>query len=53
MKPLSNAKRWKKECRTTVSKIWEGWMAIHEDELYANWQMLKEGEGFFKIEPLR
>ena len=25
MKPLSNAKRWKKECRTTVSKIWEGW----------------------------
>ncbi len=34
-------------------KMLEGWMAIHEDELIANWQMLKEGEGFFKIEPLR
>jgi len=30
-----------------------GWMAIHEDELVANWKMLSEGEGFFKIEPLK
>lgn len=34
-------------------KMLEGWMAIHEDELVANWKMLSEGEGFFKIEPLR
>ena len=34
-------------------KMLEGWMAIHEDELKANWKMLEEGEGFFKIEPLR
>ena len=34
-------------------KMLEGWMAIHEDELKANWKMLSEGEGFFKIDPLR
>ena len=34
-------------------KMIEAWMAIHEDELKANWQMLSEGEGFFKIDPLR
>ena len=31
----------------------EGWMAIHEDELMANWKMLSAGEGYFKIEPLK
>lgn len=34
-------------------KMLEAWMAIHEDELRANWQMLSDGEGFFKIDPLR
>ena len=34
-------------------KMLEGWMAIHEDELQANWVMLSQGEGYFKIEPLR
>ncbi|MBE5846772.1 MAG: DUF4160 domain-containing protein [Lachnospiraceae bacterium] len=34
-------------------KMLEGWMAIHEDELKANWKMLSEGEGFFKIDPLK
>ena len=29
------------------------WMAIHEDELNANWSMLSEGDGYFKIDPLR
>ena len=29
------------------------WTAIHEDELYANWKMLSDGEGYFKIEPLK
>ncbi len=41
------------EFPTKQLRMLEGWMSIHEDELYANWQMLKEGEGFFKIEPLR
>ena len=34
-------------------KMLEGWMAIHEDELNANWRMHSEGEGYFKIEPLK
>ena len=34
-------------------KLLLAWMAIHEDELHANWQMLSNGEGFFKIEPLK
>ena len=34
-------------------KLVEAWVALHEDELRANWQMLSEGEGFFKIDPLR
>lgn len=34
-------------------KLLEAWMAIHEDELNANWSMLLAGEGFFRIEPLK
>ena len=34
-------------------KLLMAWIAIHEDELRANWQMLSNGEGYFKIEPLR
>jgi len=34
-------------------KMLEGWMAIHEDELFANWRMLSNGDGYFKIDPLR
>lgn len=33
-------------------KILEAWIAIHEDELIANWKLLSEGEKFFKIKPL-
>jgi len=29
------------------------WILIHQDELKANWQLLLNGEEFFKIEPLR
>lgn len=34
-------------------KLLLAWMAIHEDELEANWKLLSNGEGYFKIEPLR
>ncbi len=34
-------------------KLLLAWMAIHEDELRANWELLSKGEGYFKIEPLR
>ena len=33
-------------------KLLDAWVALHEDELKANWKMLSEGEGFFKIAPL-
>lgn len=26
---------------------------IHEEELQANWKLLSNGDGYFKIEPLR
>ena len=34
-------------------KLVEAWVTLHEDELRANWQLLSEGEGFFKIDPLK
>ncbi|OFW32538.1 MAG: hypothetical protein A2074_00180 [Candidatus Aquicultor primus] len=34
-------------------KLLLAWMAIHEDELNANWQLLSDGLDYFKIEPLR
>ena len=34
-------------------KMLLAWMTIHEDELYANWKMLSEGEGYFRIAPLK
>ena len=34
-------------------KLLLAWMAIHEEELNANWQLLSHGDGCFKIEPLR
>lgn len=33
-------------------KLLLAWMAIHEDELKANWKLLCNGEKFFKIDPL-
>ena len=34
-------------------KYVEAWILLHEEELYANWKLLQEGEQFFKIKPLR
>lgn len=34
-------------------KLVEAWIAIHEDDLTANWQLLLEGQQFFKIPPLQ
>lgn len=34
-------------------KLLLAWITIHEDELRANWELLSNGEGYFKIEPLR
>ena len=34
-------------------KFLEAWIAIHEEELIANWELLLSGEQSFKIEPLK
>lgn len=34
-------------------KLVEAWIALHEDELRANWKLLQTGEPFFKIQPLQ
>jgi hypothetical protein len=34
-------------------KLLLAWIALHEDELKANWDLLSAGDGYFKIEPLR
>ena len=34
-------------------KLVAAWMEIHKDELMENWNLLYNGEEFFKIEPLR
>ena len=33
--------------------LYNMWIAIHEDELQANWKLLSNGDGYFKIEPMR
>ena len=33
--------------------ILQAWIAIHEDELLANWRLLNDGEQHFKIDPLK
>lgn len=30
-----------------------GWIAIHEDELLADWKLLSDGKDYFKIDPLK
>ncbi len=34
-------------------KLTEAWIALHEDDLKANWKLLQAGEQFFKINPLQ
>lgn len=29
------------------------WIEIHREELEANWKLLSDGEGYFKIDPLK
>lgn len=34
-------------------KLLQAWIAIHEDDLKANWTMLLETGEYFKIDPLK
>ena len=34
-------------------KLMEAWIVLHQDELYANWQLAKDKQTLFKIDPLK
>lgn len=34
-------------------KLLDAWIALHEDELKANWKLLNDGDGYFRIDPLK
>lgn len=34
-------------------KLLDAWVAIHAEELKANWKLLSDGDGYFKIDPLK
>lgn len=34
-------------------KLLEAWIEIHREDLEANWKLLSNGDGFFKIDPLK
>lgn len=34
-------------------KLLDAWMEIHRENLEANWQLLSNGEQFFRIDPLK
>lgn len=34
-------------------KMVQAWIEIHQDELYADWELAVSGEELFRIEPLR
>ena len=34
-------------------KLIEAWIVLHQDELYANWQLEKDKQNLFKIDPLK
>lgn len=34
-------------------KLIEAWITIHQEDLMANWKLLNDGDGYFKIDPLR
>lgn len=38
---------------TKKLRLIQAWVAIHEDELMADWALAVKGEPVFKIEPLR
>ena len=38
---------------TKKLRLIQAWVAIHEEELMANWALAVKGEPIFKIEPLR
>ena len=40
------------ELPSKQQKLVVAWVALHEDELAADWELISAGEPFFKIKPL-
>jgi hypothetical protein len=34
-------------------KLVQAWMEIHREELVANWELARQGENVFRIDPLK
>lgn len=34
-------------------KLLDAWIVLHQDELYANWKLVNDGQQIFKITPLQ
>lgn len=34
-------------------KLLAAWIEIHKEDLEANWKLLSNGDGYFKIDPLK
>ncbi|MBM3135795.1 MAG: DUF4160 domain-containing protein [Chloroflexi bacterium] len=34
-------------------KLVQAWIEIHQDELMANWELAREGQSVFRIDPLK
>lgn len=34
-------------------KLLAAWIEIHKEDLEANWRLLSNGDGYFKIDPLK
>ena len=41
------------ELKSDKIKLVQAWLLIHKEELLANWELAKEGQPVFKIEPLK
>ena len=41
------------ELKRDKVKLVQAWLLIHKEDLLANWELAKEGQPIFKIEPLK
>ena len=48
-----NGKRLKGKMPVKQLNLLKAWIAIHEEELKANWELIKNGEQTFRIDPLK
>ncbi|MDR1746637.1 MAG: DUF4160 domain-containing protein [Tannerella sp.] len=41
------------ELKSDKTKLVQAWMLIHREELLADWELAKDGQAVFKIDPLK